>query len=1131
MEKKTRRKIRTLALLALGIGLFLGALHWSTHSQQGLRATWARLLRFVPGKISWEELHLDFSARTLEIKNLQYHNLTGQKIVDLGYAFGRLRWSSILRARAILKELRVQNLTIDVSGLPPSKEKRNLSPILQSLSRRLAIEQSLFENVRVILKNGALSMPIGSFVYHPSLVGKNIMQFEFQNAEGKIAEFPFSLQKIQYDGDFSVPDVIKEVFLFREATGKLELSGIQAGQWKVSDISTQANFNGNIIDFKGITISLGRAKYLLQMKLAPFDQHMEGKFSTDGFIEWEDMPGFKERVARIFDKLSLAVDFDLTGFVFKEMEGKLSASVKAQGNLVNPKVPSATLTMASTIKQGRFDLGSFGIQTERTKLSAKGFVDLNLMKLNTSVTGTDLDLHTLIAFFSDLELMGYVDFDGTIQGDLKQPDFKFRAKAKETGYKFMRFAGNEGEFDILNGDLHYRGRPTGDAGYSGSVEISAQEIFKPSRRTSLKTSFDQIEVAKLLETPQMTGKITGTYEMQVGNEQIGGKMNARVKDFHFYYFNLGDVEAEGLVAKDLFRLPKVAFHPPKFGKLEVPGEIAMHFSPAGFTFKGPLLAGMQVDGNVNYSAPKIVNAKVDCRHCAIGPLLAALDYEPREGSFDAKASFVMNIANFDTSVIQAEFTRFDFPMGETVLSHENPLKVGFRSGAFQFDDVRLKFNDRSLRLQGSFDADGPLNAQVNGELDLSLLKNFKEYFREGAGFAKVSLRAAGTLKDPNVLGNIEFENASVAPRMLGNTVEDLKGKIVLEPDKILFEDFQGSVLEGDLKLSGYVNHDNFQKITRADLRIDAREIAYTDPGTLKMYLSGKLVLSGAESKLRLNGNIDITEGRYIKNFDLSNFILKPASVPQLEGKGSGFDDLELDLRIKSPGELMVKNNVAEIYLKSDLRVTGTKAHPLFEGALSVLDGRFNFFKVNFESAKGFIDFRNPAKPTPYVDITATKTFDQTTENVVVSAKIEGYPDNLNLSFESNPPLEKREILSLMFTGYLPDAQQGLSGANVASSVLASQVTSLLEKPLNSLTHLDIFKLEASDPDSKSLSSLVVGKQITDRFSIGFKTDLDVQDTITNIQAEYLLLDNLLIKTSRSSTGRYRLDLTFRFKGY
>ncbi|MFO1518113.1 MAG: translocation/assembly module TamB domain-containing protein [bacterium] len=90
---------------------------------------------------------------------------------------------------------------------------------------------------------------------------------------------------------------------------------------------------------------------------------------------------------------------------------------------------------------------------------------------------------------------------------------------------------------------------------------------------------------------------------------------------------------------------------------------------------------------------------------------------------------------------------------------------------------------------------------------------------------------------------------------------------------------------------------------------------------------------------------------------------------------------------------------------------------------------------------------------------------------------------------------------------------------------------MLERPLEGLTGLDIFRLEASDPDSKNLSSLVVGKRLTERLSLEFKTDLSIEESIKSVQAEYQLLDNVLLLGSRSSSGKYRLDLTFRFRGF
>lgn len=197
----------------------------------------------------------------------------------------------------------------------------------------------------------------------------------------------------------------------------------------------------------------------------------------------------------------------------------------------------------------------------------------------------------------------------------------------------------------------------------------------------------------------------------------------------------------------------------------------------------------------------------------------------------------------------------------------------------------------------------------------------------------------------------------------------------------------------------------------------------------------------------------------------------------------------------------------------------------------MLDGRLHYFKINFDNAKGYLDFRNPSQGEPYIDITGQTLFETLTEEIQINAHVTGYTSNLQLAFTSNPALEKKEILSLLFTGTLPGERQQISGANIASSILASQLTSVIEQPVTGLTHLDIFRLEASDPDSASFTSLVVGKKITERLSLEFKTDLALDESIRSVQAEYLLFDNLLLKGARSSHGHYKLDLTFRFKGY
>ena len=470
-------------------------------------------------------------------------------------------------------------------------------------------------------------------------------------------------------------------------------------------------------------------------------------------------------------------------------------------------------------------------------------------------------------------------------------------------------------------------------------------------------------------------------------------------------------------------------------------------------------------------------------------------------------------------------------LAEGVLTQSGPLRITYRQGAFHLDQVSLAYNKGVFRLTGSYATEKPLDLEIKGDLDISLLKEFREHVRDASGLARFDLRVRGKRAEPSFTGSIDFAGSSVTLRAFPNAIEDLKGRVVLDEQKITMERLQGSISDGDLILTGTVWHDHL-KIRKVDLKADAREIAFTEPGTFKLILSGKLSLTGDAPNFLLAGNLDITEGRYIRRFDIREFILQPSkTLPTVDRGMGGFENLRLDLTVKSPGELQIKNNIAEIDLKADLKITGTKEKPVYEGAVEVVDGKFSYFRLNFENAKGYIDFRNPQKGHPYIDMTAQKLFERPSEDIQVIAHVTGYTDNLQLSFNSDPPLEKREILALVFTGALPEERRSISGANIASSVLASQLTSVLEQPVTGLTHLDIFRLEAPDPDSKALTSLVVGKKITERLSLEFKTDLTVDEAIKSVQAEYLLLDNVLLKASRSSTSKYRLELTFRFKGY
>jgi hypothetical protein len=83
--------------------------------------------------------------------------------------------------------------------------------------------------------------------------------------------------------------------------------------------------------------------------------------------------------------------------------------------------------------------------------------------------------------------------------------------------------------------------------------------------------------------------------------------------------------------------------------------------------------------------------------------------------------------------------------------------------------------------------------------------------------------------------------------------------------------------------------------------------------------------------------------------------------------------------------------------------------------------------------------------------------------------------------------------------------------------------------ISKAAHLDVFRLEAADPQSAGISRLYIGKQISDRLSFNFATDLNIQEARQTVIAEYLLTDNVLLRASRSTNFESSISGLLRFQ--
>jgi len=1136
MEKprNKRRGLKILGVLLVLMGLGLVLLYQFIQSPRFLRFAIQQLNKSIRGEVQYQNLVIDLNRRHLMLRGFAYNNDEGKPIVtldslDLDFSFG-----SALRGNLGIEKLRAEGLLIDQRNISKGKVS-TWRTALRVVLKRLALKDTVVQNINLVLRNGdefyfdeahvAISSPVAA---------KQKVNFQVPNSVLKPVGKEIKTGLLSFEGEITIPYVKDFTFFVSEAAGKLSLQNVQIGALPPSSFDSDLRIGGDTLYIENGLFTHPDGTITVDIDYIPAKSTYKVDLKTTKPFPFAAIPYAGKELLETFDKFEFSLRAELAGYQLEDMTGKVALDFKALGDTANKLTQENKLHLVGDMKQGVLDMKEFQLQSAKSTVNGRGKVDFPKRNFDVKIDTKAFDLATLIQALSDLDLRGYADAEGTIKGPFKSPNFEFKAHGKDLAYSFMHYGENVGVFKILNGNLSYEGTAPAGSGYSASVQVRSDDIYHKTRHTVMKTQFQGLEAAKLLDNPAITGKISGTFDLDaIGGSTPTGNLKASIQDFVLYSFKLGPIDAAGKLGNRKFSINPLSFQPPGYDKITMPTETLFEFDDNGVKVKGQALPGLNFTGNYAYKGVRKFFIDADATNLDLRPIWAALELPLIETYADGKVKMGLGIEG-TPSEIDINATRFEIPMEETKIVNEGPLKVSIRPPKMTFDSAHFRSGGGLLNLSGSYTFDGPMALRLEGKADLELLSYWRNFFRDADGFANVDLKLGGTLEKPDIQGEVNFADAMLVLRAVRGTIENLSGKIRSAGKSLIFDNLSGTMSEGDITVNGRVDLDGFTP-KYADLTINTREVAVAEPEVYKLVFSGDFTLKGPGDSMLLAGDMFITEGRYVRNFDISQFIIKPQAKSLPSEPNPWLDRIRLDLSVKSPGELSIKNNVAQMYLATDLKVQGPAKQPEVQGTIQVVDGEFNYFKIAFENARGYVDFRGP-KTQPYVDVTATREVLRNLGTVNVTAQIVGYLDNLRLNFLSDSGLSKRDILSMVFTG-APPGQTGTSSSSLASSVLASQIAGFLQRPLAEKASIDIFRLEAGDENiqrrstRQGVTTLVVGKRVTDRLSLEFKTDLGIDDPLQGVQAEYLLLDNALLKASQLSDGSFDFDFTLRWRSF
>jgi translocation and assembly module TamB len=370
---------------------------------------------------------------------------------------------------------------------------------------------------------------------------------------------------------------------------------------------------------------------------------------------------------------------------------------------------------------------------------------------------------------------------------------------------------------------------------------------------------------------------------------------------------------------------------------------------------------------------------------------------------------------------------------------------------------------------------------------------------------------------------------------LSQNVHDVRGKLHVTSNQLTVSGFSGKIEEGVFSLQGAVKLKAFQPV-QGSLTLTLDKLPVQVPDTMDIKINGDLTLTGAPSQALLQGTLTLLEGTYYKDLRLNLWSMvsvvteskRSQPVPQTADKPQWMENIALDVTLNHRYPLQVDNNIANLDIVPDLKLTGTAARPILSGRATVTEGVVTFRGKSFPVTRGVVDFVNPNKIEPSLDLYSEAQI----RGWLVHVSVSGTPDQLVVKLSSDPALAENDILSLILFGRTNAELTSGQGGATTQQMLAGLLASALGEDVKKTTGVDILEVDTgakAAEDSADRIAVTVGKKLTERMTVKYVVESNNGEMIQRAVSEYRFMENVLASGFQDSKGRYGGELLFRME--
>jgi translocation and assembly module TamB len=467
--------------------------------------------------------------------------------------------------------------------------------------------------------------------------------------------------------------------------------------------------------------------------------------------------------------------------------------------------------------------------------------------------------------------------------------------------------------------------------------------------------------------------------------------------------------------------------------------------------------------------------------------------------------------------------------GSPVVLEATTKTIDIKSAEFEGKDTTVKATGKL-----SLDSRYPWDLDLSGTVSLAILRIFNPDLL-GTGNSIVKATIHGPFTEPQIDGHLDFKNASLFLKDVPNGLSEANGVILFDRNRATVQSLTAVTGGGRItfQAGSFVGFRGAALVYR--LQAEANNVRYRSPEGISITVSALLNLNGTSDNSLLSGTLTVERAAFNPRTDVGGLLAsteKPISGPV--SPNDYLRGIQFDIRVLTAQSLEVQTSLTrDVQAEANIRVRGTLEKPVVLGNVTVSSGQIEFFGNKYTISRGEINFFNPAKIEPILNM----DLETRVRGITVDVSFSGPLDKLNFSYRSDPPFESNQILALLAVGRDPNATNGLAGSQTVTntSYLATGSNALLGQAiapvggrLERFFGVSHIKIDPQFTDITTIpqARLTLEQQISKDVTLTYITNLTrTTEQIVRVQVDFSRRWSVV--ALRDENGAFGIDFQYR----